>query len=91
MFDKTIVQHSESATARDVIQWSRRYAAASGAVLLAEGVETEHHLETARLIGATYAQGYLFGRPSRLPRSFELINATEVVDTVDPTRRLAAQ
>jgi EAL domain-containing protein (putative c-di-GMP-specific phosphodiesterase class I) len=90
-FDKNIVQDPESATARDVIRWSQRYADATGAVLLAEGVETDRHLATARRIGATYAQGYLFGRPSRLPRSFEFTNKTEVVDTPGTARPLAAQ
>ena len=35
----------------------------SGAVLLAEGIETEEHLARARAVGATLGQGWLFGRP----------------------------
>ena len=39
----------------------------SGAVLLAEGIETEEHLARARALGATLGQGWLFGRPGPLP------------------------
>ncbi len=39
----------------------------SGAVLLAEGIETEEHLARARAVGATLGQGWLFGRPGPLP------------------------
>ena len=39
----------------------------SGALLLAEGIETEEHLARARALGATLGQGWLFGRPGALP------------------------
>jgi EAL domain-containing protein (putative c-di-GMP-specific phosphodiesterase class I) len=39
----------------------------SGASILAEGVESEDHLDAARAFGATYAQGWLLGRPAALP------------------------
>lgn len=38
----------------------------TGAVILAEGIETEDHLERAMAVGATLGQGYLFGRPRDL-------------------------
>ncbi|KAA0095980.1 EAL domain-containing protein [Mycolicibacterium sp. P1-18] len=38
----------------------------SGAVILAEGIETEEHLEQALAVGATLGQGYKFGRPGAL-------------------------
>jgi hypothetical protein len=41
------------------------YAEHSGAVLLAEGIETAEHLAAARALGATLGQGWLFGRPAR--------------------------
>ncbi|MGK5685593.1 sensor domain-containing phosphodiesterase [Actinoplanes sp. URMC 104] len=43
------------------------YAESSGAVVLAEGIETEEHLAVARTMGATVGQGWLFGRPAPLP------------------------
>ena len=39
----------------------------TGALLLAEGIETAEHLERARAVGATLGQGWLFGRPAPLP------------------------
>jgi EAL domain-containing protein (putative c-di-GMP-specific phosphodiesterase class I) len=47
------------------------YAEASGAVVLAEGIETAEHLAIARTMGATVGQGWYFGRPAPLdPASF---------------------
>jgi EAL domain-containing protein (putative c-di-GMP-specific phosphodiesterase class I) len=42
------------------------YAESSGAVVLAEGIETPVHLATARTMGATVGQGWHFGRPAPL-------------------------
>lgn len=41
----------------------------SGATLLAEGIETEEHLETAVAFGAHLGQGWFFGRPAPLPEA----------------------
>ncbi len=38
----------------------------TGAVILAEGIETDEHLEQALALGATLGQGYRFGRPGPL-------------------------
>lgn len=38
----------------------------TGAHVVAEGIETEEQVQVARSLGATLAQGYLFGRPSPL-------------------------
>jgi hypothetical protein len=45
------------------------YAESSGAVVLAEGIETAEHLSTARTMGATLGQGWYYGRGEPLPRS----------------------
>ena len=42
------------------------YIQRSGARLLAEGIETPAHLARARDLGATWGQGWLFGRPAPL-------------------------
>jgi EAL domain-containing protein (putative c-di-GMP-specific phosphodiesterase class I) len=38
-----------------------------GTLVIAEGIETETHLERALTWGATMGQGFLFGRPAPLP------------------------
>jgi EAL domain-containing protein (putative c-di-GMP-specific phosphodiesterase class I) len=47
-----------------------RFAGSVGCQLVAEGVETEPELHALSGCGITYAQGYLFGRPSAEPRWF---------------------
>ena len=46
-------------------------AARTGAVILAEGIETEGNLAEALRLGATMGQGWLFGRPEPLPQKIE--------------------
>ena len=48
----------------------RAEAERSGALILAEGVETDDHVERALALGASLGQGYLFGRPGPLPNTF---------------------
>jgi EAL domain-containing protein (putative c-di-GMP-specific phosphodiesterase class I)/DNA-binding response OmpR family regulator len=43
------------------------YALRTGCRLVAEGVETEEEASTLRALGVDLGQGYLFGRPERLP------------------------
>ncbi|MEX1168761.1 MAG: EAL domain-containing protein [Chloroflexota bacterium] len=43
------------------------YALRTGCRLVAEGVETDEEANTLRALGVDLAQGYLFGRPERLP------------------------
>jgi EAL domain-containing protein (putative c-di-GMP-specific phosphodiesterase class I)/DNA-binding response OmpR family regulator len=43
------------------------YALRTGCRLVAEGVETDEEAHTLRALGVDLAQGYLFGRPERLP------------------------
>ncbi len=43
------------------------FGAATGAVIVAEGVETVAELDTLRRLGVGYGQGYLLGRPGPLP------------------------
>lgn len=43
------------------------FAAQTGSNVVAEGVETEDELSTLRSLGVSTAQGFLLGRPARLP------------------------
>lgn len=54
-------------TVSRVLHPALRFAADSGAVVIAEGIETEQHLDLARAVGAHYGQGYHLGRPALLP------------------------
>jgi diguanylate cyclase (GGDEF)-like protein len=49
----------------------------TGASVLAEGIETDEHLATARTLGATLGQGWRYGRPGRLPTTEP--GATDIV------------
>ncbi len=48
----------------------------SGALVLAEGIETAEHLLAARACGATLGQGWYFGRPAPLPVPLKAPTAT---------------
>lgn len=58
--------HADLSVAR-TLHAALSQAADTGAVVVAEGVETEQHLDLARAYGVQYAQGYLLGRPAPLP------------------------
>jgi len=65
--DLALVQGRASAHIAAVVNAVHAEAERSGTVVLAEGIETEQHLRTARAFGATVGQGWYFGRPGRLP------------------------
>lgn len=68
--DLTLISSDTSATAARTIGAVLAEAEATGAVIVAEGIETAEHLERARALGATLGQGWLFGRPGPLPGAF---------------------
>jgi EAL domain-containing protein (putative c-di-GMP-specific phosphodiesterase class I) len=65
--DMSLLRSASPATAADVTAAVRTYAEHSGAVILAEGIETPAQEELALVFGATYGQGHLYGRPGPLP------------------------
>jgi EAL domain-containing protein (putative c-di-GMP-specific phosphodiesterase class I) len=65
--DMRLVQEPFGAEAAAVVRAVRAYADASGAEVLAEGIETEEHERRALSWGATLGQGWLYGRPGALP------------------------
>ncbi len=67
--DLALVQKRPSAQIAAVVNAVHAEAERSGTVVLAEGIETEEHLRTARAFGATVGQGWHFGRPGPLPAS----------------------
>jgi EAL domain-containing protein (putative c-di-GMP-specific phosphodiesterase class I) len=69
--DRGVVQDHTTLAGAAVIDAVRAEADRTGAVILAEGIETPEHLAAAKAIGATLGQGWLFSRPGPLPRVFE--------------------
>ncbi len=55
---------------RRLVELLARFAEATDAQLVAEGVETEGEAEVLKEIGAHLLQGYLFGRPSAHPEPY---------------------
>jgi EAL domain-containing protein (putative c-di-GMP-specific phosphodiesterase class I) len=68
--DMGILRGYSSGVIADTANAVRAYAEESGASVVAEGIETPDDLETARVLGATVGQGWLFGRPAPLPTAF---------------------
>jgi EAL domain-containing protein (putative c-di-GMP-specific phosphodiesterase class I) len=66
------------ATLRAIVGYTER----TGALLLAEGIETEAHRARAAALGARWGQGYLFGRPAPLDQ--------QSTHSLDPLPRLAS-
>ena len=65
--DLRLVQDNPSKQVAEVHNAVSAHAERTGAVVVAEGIETEEHLERARAMGASVGQGWLFGRPGPLP------------------------
>ncbi len=64
--DLALVRGHTTLQAAAVVNAVRAEAERSGAVLLAEGIESEQHLERALAMGARLGQGWMFGRPGAL-------------------------
>lgn len=65
--DMGLLQAPDDPKTAQVVAAVYAYAEASGATVLAEGIETTRHLAAARTMGATVGQGWHFGRPAPLP------------------------
>jgi EAL domain-containing protein (putative c-di-GMP-specific phosphodiesterase class I) len=65
--DLRLVQEQPGSEIAGIVNAVNAEAERTGATILAEGIETEAHLATARAMGARLAQGWYFGRPGKLP------------------------
>jgi diguanylate cyclase (GGDEF)-like protein/PAS domain S-box-containing protein len=65
--DLRLIQQQPSLEIAEIVNAVSAYRERTGARVVAEGVETEEHLQTAYAMGATLGQGWLFGRPGPLP------------------------
>lgn len=66
--DKALVQALPDAGATAVVRAVTALAHELGAVVVAEGIETEVTRDLVRDLGADLGQGWLFGRPEAAPR-----------------------
>jgi EAL domain-containing protein (putative c-di-GMP-specific phosphodiesterase class I) len=64
--DLGLVQDNPSRQVAEIVHAVSAEAERTGALVLAEGIETEQHRQTALALGARYGQGWLFGRPGEL-------------------------
>ncbi|RBY74568.1 hypothetical protein DQ239_19400 [Blastococcus sp. TF02-09] len=65
--DLRLVQGAPGPEVAQVMNAVNAYAESTGALVLAEGIENAGHLATARSLGASLGQGWLFGRPEAAP------------------------
>jgi EAL domain-containing protein (putative c-di-GMP-specific phosphodiesterase class I) len=64
--DLGLVQHQPDRVQARTVAAVMAHHERTGALILAEGIETDEHLEQALAYGATLGQGYRFGRPGEL-------------------------
>lgn len=87
--DRSLVQADPDRTQARVIAAVRAHSEATGATVLAEGIENDEHLARARSLGAVLGQGWLFGRPGPLPESVRTApGALSVLSEPDPNAGL---
>jgi EAL domain-containing protein (putative c-di-GMP-specific phosphodiesterase class I) len=65
--DLRLIQERGTPETARIVNAVRAQAERTGAVVLAEGIETTRHEQVARAMGATAGQGWLYGRPGPLP------------------------
>jgi EAL domain-containing protein (putative c-di-GMP-specific phosphodiesterase class I) len=65
--DRSIVQGPVTPSVGRVVKAVLAESARTGALIIAEGIETDRHQAAAEAMGATLGQGWLFGRPGALP------------------------
>jgi len=65
--DLRLVQQRPTAEIAQIVSAVHAEAERSDTVILAEGIETEEHLNIALSMGATLGQGWLLGRPAAMP------------------------
>ena len=83
--DLRLVQERPGPAIAEIMNAVNAHAERTGAVILAEGIETPEHLATARALGATLGQGWLFGRPGAAPAPGLSTGALQLPSAAAPT------
>ena len=81
--DLRLVQERPGPAIAEIMNAVNAYAERSGARVLAEGIETDAHLRTAKALGATLGQGWLFGRPAAGPAAAYPVGALDLPSPQD--------
>ncbi len=74
--DLRLVQARATAEIAAVVAGVEAQAERTGTMILAEGIETDEHVELARGMGARLGQGWFFGRPGPLPAQMPAVAHT---------------
>jgi diguanylate cyclase (GGDEF)-like protein/PAS domain S-box-containing protein len=88
--DLSLVQGRPSPAVAEIMNAVNAYAERSGALILAEGIETEKHLASALALGATLGQGWLYGRPTAEPDPRAPVRALDLAVEHGTTRAARA-
>lgn len=81
--DISLIQRRPDVEQGAIVTAVLAYAERTGARILAEGVETEQHLEQALALGASLGQGWYFARPGALE---DFLSPSEPLVTPRPVR-----
>jgi diguanylate cyclase (GGDEF)-like protein/PAS domain S-box-containing protein len=71
--DLSLVQRRPGPAVAEIMNAVNAHAERTGALVLAEGIETEAHVRMAAALGASLGQGWFFGRPADSPAAAYLI------------------
>ncbi|MGY1616426.1 EAL domain-containing protein [Geodermatophilus sp. SYSU D00691] len=82
--DLRLVQERPGPAVAEIMNAVNAYAERTGAVVLAEGIETVAHLTAARALGATLGQGWIFGRPGPRPVAGRPVAALALPGSAEP-------
>ncbi|WP_380261185.1 diguanylate cyclase domain-containing protein [Kineococcus sp. GCM10028916] len=80
--DLRLVQERPGPAVAQIMNAVNAYAQSTGAWILAEGLEDEQHLMTARALGARLGQGWMFGRPASPPPPALAVGQLPLLDPV---------
>ncbi|WAC92545.1 EAL domain-containing protein [Mycobacterium sp. Aquia_213] len=93
--DMGLIQHQPDRMQARTVAAITAHHERTGAVICAEGIETDDHLEQALAYGATLGQGIRFGAPGELPitpRAFSWpMRTTQPPTKVDPANLVLAE
>lgn len=82
--DAEVVQSAPDARFARVLAAVHEQVERTGAVVVAEGVQTPEHRRRAAALGAQFAQGYLFARPGPIPRGAALTAGAAPLEHAGP-------